>query len=55
MSNLIVPSTVVDEFARNKARVIEESGRSLSGTLKRVPGCEILRGSSGAYVSLSTP
>jgi hypothetical protein len=27
---------VVDEFARNKARVIEESGRSLSGTLKRI-------------------
>lgn len=32
---LIVPRTVMDEFARNKARVIEESGRSLSGTLKR--------------------
>jgi hypothetical protein len=33
---LILPRIVVDEFARNKARVIEESGRSLSGTLKRV-------------------
>ena len=32
---LILPRTVVDEFARNKARVIEESSRSLSGTLKR--------------------
>lgn len=32
---LIVPRTVVDEFGRNKARVIEESCRSLSGTLKR--------------------
>lgn len=32
---LILPRTVVDEFARNKARVIEESGRSLSSTLKR--------------------
>lgn len=33
---LILPRIVVDEFARNKARIIEESGRSLSGTLKRV-------------------
>ena len=33
---LIVPRIVVDEFQRNKARIIEESGRSLSGTLKRV-------------------
>jgi hypothetical protein len=33
---LILPRTVVDEFARNKARVVEECGRSLSGTLKRV-------------------
>jgi hypothetical protein len=32
---LIVPRTVVDEFGSNKARVIEESCRSLSGTLKR--------------------
>lgn len=32
---LILPRTIVDEFARNKARVIEESGRSLSSTLKR--------------------
>src|ERR1700739_2149466 len=33
---LILPGTVVDEFGRNKARVIEESSRSLSSTLKRV-------------------
>src|ERR1700677_4906157 len=33
---LILPSIVVDEFARNKARVIDESSRSLSSTLKRV-------------------
>jgi hypothetical protein len=33
---LILPRTILDEFARNKARVVEESGRSLSGTLKRV-------------------
>lgn len=33
---LILPCTVVDEFARNKARIIEESSRSLSSTLKRV-------------------
>jgi len=32
---LILPRTVVDEFTRNKARVIEESSRSLSSTLKR--------------------
>lgn len=33
---LVLPRTVLDEFARNKARVVEESSRSLSGTLKRV-------------------
>jgi len=33
---LILPRTVVDEFARNKARIVEESSRSLSSTLKRV-------------------
>lgn len=33
---LILPRTVVDEFARNKARVVEESSRSLSGNFKRV-------------------
>jgi hypothetical protein len=32
---LVLPRTVVDEFDRNKARVIEESSRSLSSTLKR--------------------
>lgn len=32
---LIVPRTVVEEFNRNKARVVEESSRSLSSTLKR--------------------
>jgi hypothetical protein len=32
---LILPRTVVDEFARNKARVVEDSSRSLSSTLKR--------------------
>lgn len=34
--SLILPRTVVHEFARNKARVIEDSSRSLSTTLKRV-------------------
>jgi len=34
--DLILPRTVVEEFARNKARVIEQSSRSLSSTLKRV-------------------
>jgi hypothetical protein len=34
--SLIVPRTVLDEFSRNKARIIEESRRSLSSTLKRV-------------------
>jgi hypothetical protein len=32
---LILPRTIVDEFARNKARIIKESSRSLSDTLKR--------------------
>jgi hypothetical protein len=34
--SLILSRIIVDEFARNKARVIEESCRNLSGTLKRV-------------------
>ncbi len=34
--DLILPRTVVEEFARNKARLIEESSRSLSSTFKRV-------------------
>ena len=34
--DLILPRTVLDEFARNKGRIIEESSRSLSGTMKRV-------------------
>jgi PIN domain len=33
---LILPRTVLDEFARNKDRIIEESSRSLSGTMKRI-------------------
>ena len=33
---LILPRTVVEEFARNKAHVIDESTRSLSSTMKRV-------------------
>ena len=32
---LILPRIVVDEFARNKERIIEDSSRSLSSTLKR--------------------
>ena len=32
---LILPRIIVDEFSRNKARIVEESGRSLSSTLKR--------------------
>src|ERR1700739_3140378 len=32
----ILPRTVLDEFARNEGRVVEESSRSLSGTMKRV-------------------
>ena len=34
--SLIVPQTVIDEFSRNKERVIKESGKSLSGAMKRV-------------------
>jgi hypothetical protein len=33
---LILPRTVIDEFSGNKERVIEESSRSLSSTMKRV-------------------
>ncbi len=33
---LILPRIIIDEFARNKLRIIEESSRSLSGVLKRV-------------------
>ena len=33
--SLIVPQTVLDEFSRNKGRIIKESGKSLSGILKR--------------------
>jgi hypothetical protein len=33
---LILPRTIIDEFARNKARIIQENNRSLSSTLKRV-------------------
>jgi len=33
--SLIVPRIVFDEFARNKARIVNESQRSLSGILKR--------------------
>ena len=34
--SLIIPRVIVDEVSRNKARIIEESNRSLSGSLKRV-------------------
>lgn len=34
--SLILPKQVVDEFARNKHRIIKESGKSLSSTFKRV-------------------
>ncbi|WP_271400150.1 PIN domain-containing protein [Salinicoccus roseus] len=33
---LILPRTIIDEFERNKDRIVEQSGRSLSSTLKRV-------------------
>jgi hypothetical protein len=33
---LIVPRQTLDEFARNKDRIIRDSGKSLSGTFKRV-------------------
>jgi hypothetical protein len=34
--SLILPRVIVDEFARNRTRVIEDSSRSLSATMKRV-------------------
>lgn len=33
--SLLVPRIIVDEFARNKARIVQESHRSLSSVLKR--------------------
>lgn len=33
---LILPRTIINEFVRNKARVIEQSRQSLSSTMKRV-------------------
>jgi hypothetical protein len=33
--DLIVPQTVIDEFSRNKARVIDEYAKSISTTLSR--------------------
>lgn len=33
---LILPRTVLDEFARNKARVVKDTSRSLSATFRRV-------------------
>lgn len=32
---LILPRTILDEFARNKGRIVEDSTRSISSTLKR--------------------
>lgn len=34
--SLVLPRQAVDEFARNKQRIIKESGKSLSSTFKRV-------------------
>lgn len=34
-ASLLLPRTIMTEFSRNKARIIEESGRSLSSALKR--------------------
>src|SRR5208283_4492247 len=33
---LVLPRQTIDEFARNKDRVVRESGKSLSSTFKRV-------------------
>lgn len=33
---LLVPQQVIDEFARNKARIVKESGQSLTATFRRV-------------------
>ena len=34
--SLILPQQTIDEFARNKERIVRESGKSLSSTMKRV-------------------
>jgi hypothetical protein len=33
---VLLPRTIIDEFARNKSRIVDESSRSLSSTMKRV-------------------
>ncbi len=44
---LIVPEIVIDELNRNKERVIEESGRSIAGTLRRAKEMLARYGSDG--------
>jgi hypothetical protein len=34
--NLVVPRQTVDELARNKERIVRDTGKSLSSTFKRV-------------------
>jgi Zn-dependent peptidase ImmA (M78 family) len=41
---LIVPQTVLDEFARNKTRVTEENAKSIASTLKRAKDIIVERG-----------
>jgi PIN domain len=43
---LIVPQTVIDEFARNKARVIDEYAKSISTTLSRAREIVVQQGNS---------
>jgi hypothetical protein len=35
-TEFILPRVVLDEFARNKPRVLKEASRSLAGTFRRV-------------------
>src|SRR5712671_4713064 len=44
---LLVPDVVRAEFARNKAKVVAESGRSLSSALKRARDAVALFGDGG--------
>ena len=41
---LIVPQTIVDEFRRNKARVVEDYGKSVASTLNRAKDIVIQQG-----------
>jgi hypothetical protein len=48
--SLLTPMLVVEEFQRNKERIIEESGRSIGSTLRRAK--EMLRSGEQRLIAL---